>query len=301
MQIDLGAEGKLLAEVSWQPAGKQDHPALILFHGLEGSARSHYLIGISKKAFARGFHTVRVNMRNCGGTEHLSPTLYCAALSQDVLSVVRHLRDHHGIRDIYGMGVSLGANILLKFLGEQQNDGDRYLKAAAVISPPLDLALGARLLMEPSNWMYQRHFVKSLIQRLRRKSSFFPGIADIKRVEKIRTIWEFDDVVTAPHFGFASAEDYYRKASCGPLLREIRVPTLLIHSEDDPLIPLDPFLTSGIEKNPHLLPLLTRHGGHAGFMGSKPATDSDLDEYWAECRAVDFFVAHRRSAAAKVL
>ncbi len=290
MEFSLGKEGKILAEASWQPGCKPDYPALILLHGLEGSARSHYLIGISKKAFAAGFHTVRINTRNCGGTEDLTPTLYCAGLSQDVLAVVRQLKTL-GLSEIYACGVSLGANICLKFLGEQGSDASRYLRGAAFLSAPINLALGASRMEEPGNWIYQHYFVEKLIERMRRKTRLFPGIADMNRVERIRTIREFDDVVTAPHFGFGTAENYYRLASSAPLLKHIRVPTMIIQAKDDPLIPFEPFLTSGIEENPFLELLATEHGGHMGFMGVRPACATDQDAYWAECRAVQFLSA----------
>jgi uncharacterized protein len=297
MEFDLGKDGKIQAEASWQPGSKADSPALILFHGLEGSAQSHYIVGISKKAFAGGFHTIRLNTRNCGGTEHLTPTLYCAALSQDVLAVVQQLQQRLALPKIYACGVSLGANIVLKFLGEQGSEASRYLRGAAFLSAPIDLDLCARRMEEPRNWIYQHYFVEKLIQRMRRKTLLFPGIADMIRVERIRTIREFDDVVTAPHFGFGTAGNYYRLASSAPLLRDIRVPTMMIQAKDDPLIPFEPFLTSGIGDNAFLKLLATEHGGHMGFLGIRPACGIDQDAYWAECRAVQFLIALAQSNA----
>jgi predicted alpha/beta-fold hydrolase len=291
MEISLGSDGNILAEASWQTGTRAQAPALILFHGMEGSAKSHYMIGLSKKAFARGFHTVRVNMRNCGRTEQMTPTLYCAGLSQDVGSVVEHLRQHMGIEAIYAIGVSLGANVVLKFLGEMGSRGNGYLRAAAALSPPIDLAAGAKRIDESGNRIYQSQFVASLIRRLRRKVELFPGIADMQRIAHIRTIYEFDDVVTAPHFGYGRADDYYRLASSGPLLRNIRVPTLIIQAMDDPMIPFEPFRRSGIEDNPALHLLATRYGGHTGFLTLRRAHRDDFDCYWAESRIVDFLTA----------
>ncbi len=288
LEISLGNEGALLAEVSWQPGKKEGSPALILIHGLEGSARSPYMLGISKKAYARGFHSVRLNMRTCGGTEHMTPTLYCAGLSQDVHHTIVHLQGHFGIKDIYALGISLGGNVLLKFLGERADAGSGTLRAAAAMSPPIDLASGAKKLRERSNWIYERHFVAGLIKRMRRKAELFPGIADMKRVERIRSVYEFDDVVTAPHFGYGRAEDYYRLASSAPLLGRIRVPTLIVQAKDDPMIPFEPFERSGIEQNPYLRLLATRYGGHAGFLATRRTLPSDPDRYWAESRIVDF-------------
>jgi predicted alpha/beta-fold hydrolase len=289
IEIDLGKDGTIVAEASWQPGPRRAAPALFLMHGLEGSAQSHYVIGMSRKAFARGFHTIRVNTRNCGGTEHLTPTLYCAALSQDVGAILRHLRERCGVEEIYGAGVSLGANILLKYLGEQGPRAEMH--GAAVLSPPIDLGRGARKMEERRNWIYQRYFVKRLVERMRRKTALFPGIADMRRVERVRTIWEFDDLVTAPHFGFGTAANYYRLASSGPLLRTIAVPTLIVQAKDDPLIPFAIFQEFGIEENPALRLAVTDRGGHTGFLAARPATPTDLDSYWGECRVVDFLAA----------
>lgn len=287
-EIDLGKDGKLLAEVSWQPGMRERSPALFLMHGLEGSAQSHYLIGISKKAFAAGFHTIRVNMRNCGGTEHLTPTLYCAGLSQDAESIIRHLRQQCGVREIYAAGVSLGANILLKYLGEQGAVASSEIQGVAVLSPPIDLLRSAIKMLEPQNFVYQRYFVKRLKERIRRKLAFFPDIADIRSAERVRTIYEFDDVITAPHFGWGNAENYYRLASSWPLLKNVQVPTLIIQAKDDPMIPFDTFMTSGIQDNPWIRLVATDHGGHVGFLGWKPAGAADADAYWGECRVVHF-------------
>jgi predicted alpha/beta-fold hydrolase len=292
MEIDLGVDGRIVAEASWQPGDRARSPGLFLLHGMEGSAQSHYLVGTSKKAYARGFHVIRVNTRNCGGTEHLTPTLYCAGLSQDVGAIVDHLRRRCGIAMLYAFGVSLGANILLKHLGEQGCGARESIRAAAVLSTPIDLEAGARRIDKRSNWIYQRYFVSQLIQRMRRRLEFFPGIADMRRVQRIRTIYEFDDVVTAPHFGYGSADEYYRKTSAAPLLHNIRVPTLMIQAADDPLLPFDSFRDSGIEENPFLYLLATEYGGHAGFLTATRAHAADLDCYWAESRAVDFLMVY---------
>ncbi len=286
--IDLGKDGKLLAEASWQPGPKPASPALFLMHGLEGSARSHHIVGMSRKAYEAGFHTIRVNTRNCGGTEHLTRTLYCAGLSEDVHAVVRHLQDRLEIERIYAGGVSLGANIILKYLGEQGKSALSSVRGAAVMSPPIDLAAGVEALEKPQNWIYQRYFVGKLIERMRRKIAIDPQIGDMKRIERIRSIYEFDDVVTAPHFGFGSADNYYRMASSAPLLSNIRVPTLVIQAQDDPLIPFLPFQNPVIAKNPALVLLSPEHGGHTGFLEARKAGSSDRDGYWGESRAVQF-------------
>ena len=298
IQFDLEKDGKLSGEASWQPGEKQESPVLILFHGLEGSAQSHYLVGMSKKAYQSRFHTIRINTRNCGGTEHLTPSLYCAGLSQDIRAVTCQLRQRFGFDDIYAAGVSLGANILLKFVGETGDEARQPLQGVAVLSPPIDLLACALKMLEPQNWIYQRYFVRRLKERMRRKIVYFPEIADMRRVEQVRTIYEFDDVVTAPHFGFGTAKNYYRLASSAPLLEKIRTPTLIIQSQDDPMIPFGVFHQAGIENNPHIRLLPTDRGGHSGFLAARPATEQDQDCYWAESRVVQFlsWLAGRRGS-----
>jgi predicted alpha/beta-fold hydrolase len=287
LTIELGDAGQMIAEASWQPGPKPASPALILLHGLEGSARSHHIVGTSKKAYAAGFHAIRINMRNCGGTEHLTPTLYCAALSQDVLAIVRHLQEVLHIPAIYAAGVSLGGNMLLKFLGESGERGGQFLQGAAVMSTPIDLASGARAIGERRNRFYEKYFLRRLVARMERKAVLFPGIVDLEKVRRLQSIWEFDDIVTAPHFGFGKAENYYRLASAAPLLRNIRVPTLMIQSMDDPLIPFECYSKSGVDQNPFLRLLVTSCGGHAGFIAGRRC-GPDRDRYWAECRIVQF-------------
>ncbi len=288
VEIGLGNEGKLIAEVSWQPGSRSDAPLLILLHGLEGSARSNYLVGLSRKAFAGGFHTARVNTRNCGGTEHLTPTLYSAALSGDILYIVRHFREAFGIRSISAAGVSLGANILLKFLGEQGEQGSHYIQAAAVVSAPIDLDAAARKMDGPQSRFYQQYFLRKLIARMKRKAEIFPGVWDMREIARVRSIREFDDLVTAPHFGFGSADNYYRLASSGRLLDRIKVPTLMLQSKDDPLIPYESYCNGRIGHNSYLELVVTKYGGHAGFLQLHSKQSSDLDGHWAESRIVQF-------------
>ncbi len=286
VKISIGDEGELLGEMSWQPGPSAASPALFLLHGLEGSVNSGYMIGIGRKAYARGFHTLRVNLRNCGGTERLTPTLYCAALSRDVGSIARHLREKCGLERVYAAGVSLGGSLLLKHLGEEGEKAAEWIRGAAVMSVPLDLAAGVAKMEQGWNVLYGRHFVRRLVETLRRKAEFFPGIADMERVGRIRSLREFDDVVTAPHFGFRDAEEYYRLSSAGPKLGGIAVPTLIVQAQDDPIVPFESYGQFDVEGNPKLRLLATARGGHAGFYAA--SADGDPDRYWAESRLVDF-------------
>jgi uncharacterized protein len=267
----------------WQQE-REARPTLVLVHGLEGSAEARYVLGAAAKAWHAGFNVVRMNVRNCGGTAHLAPGLYHSGLTADLRGVTCELIERDGLPSVWWGGFSMGANHALKLAGELGEGAPPELKGVFAVSPPIDLEACAKDIMRPQNRVYERRFLRSLKRTLRRKEQFFPGLVDFARLDRARTLWEFDEVVTAPHFGFRDARDYYARASSLPYLGRIRVPTLIIHAEDDPFIPFAPFTHPSIAANPHLLLHATRHGGHVGFFGAPRAED----RFWAENRAVEF-------------
>lgn len=274
---------RVVAFCHWQ-AKKIAAPTLILVHGLEGSAEARYVCGTAMKAFRAGFNVVRMNVRNCGGTVRLSPGLYHSGLTDDLRGVTHELIERDGLQAIWWGGFSMGANHVLKLAGELGEAVPAQLKGVFAVSPPLDLEMCARDINRPENRLYEQRFLSSLKRTLRAKSQFFPGIVDLNRLARVRNLWEFDEVVTAPHFGFRDARDYYARASSGPFLARVRVPTLMIHAKDDPFIPFAPFTRLTIAANPNLHLHATEHGGHVGFFCAR----RDEDRYWAENRAVDF-------------
>lgn len=274
---------RIAAYCHWQ-ADTTSSPTLVLVHGLEGSCEARYVLGTAEKALRAGFNVVRMNVRNCGGTEHLAPGLYHSGLTNDLRGVTRELIERDRLSAIFWVGFSMGANHALKLAGEFGDEVPRELKGVCAVSPPLDLAACARDINRPENRVYEQRFLRSLKATLRRKERYFPGLVDFERLERVRNLWEFDEVVTAPHFGFRDALDYYMRASSGPYLARIRVPTLVLHAHDDPFIPsasFEPFLRAA---NPRVLLHQTRHGGHVGFY----STRRDEDHYWAENRAIEF-------------
>jgi predicted alpha/beta-fold hydrolase len=162
------------------------------------------------------------------------------------------------------------------------------LKAVAAVSPILEISECVHALERPENFLYQWNFVRDLKARMRRKGRYHPGRYDLSRLASIRTVREFDDVYTAPHFGFAGAEDYYQRASAMRVIDRIRVPALIITSEDDPFVPARAFLDPRVTANPAITLKLSSHGGHCGFVGAASAED---DGYWAETQIVDFVEA----------
>jgi predicted alpha/beta-fold hydrolase len=286
--FDVASDARVLAHCHWRDP-PWAHRTLIALHGLNSSSDAHYMRGLAAKAYARGMNVVRLNQRNCGGTEHLSAGLFHSGLTADVRHVLEELAAVDGISDITIAGYSLGGNLALKLAGEYGDGPPPTLRAVAAVSPILEISLCVHALERPENAVYQWNFVRDLKRRMRRKARFWPGRFDLSRLARIRTVRRFDDEYTAPHFGFADAEDYYHRASAMRVVNRIRVPALVITAEDDPFVPSAPFRDPAVVDNPHITLCLCRHGGHCGFVGPRGSGD---DGYWAERQIVDLAIRH---------
>ncbi|HWW74129.1 MAG TPA: alpha/beta fold hydrolase [Pyrinomonadaceae bacterium] len=276
---------RVLLRCRWQEERKSA-PTLLLLHGLEGSTESLYMLGTAQKAFRRGFNVVGMNMRNCGGTEHLAATLYHSGLTRDFARVLEEeLAGREGLSEIFVAGFSMSGNMVLRLAGEYGAGAPKELAGVAAVSPSIDLHSCADALESRANTLYRLSFVRNLRDRVRRKSRLRPGLYDTSALRRVRTIRQFDERYTAPHGGFHSASDYYDRTSSRAFIPAIRVPALIIHALDDPLIPAEPFRDPGIASNPEVLLVLTRGGGHVGFI-SAPARGED--RHWAENRVVEF-------------
>ncbi len=258
---------------------------MIALHGLESSSEAHYVRGLSDKAFAAGFNAVRLNQRNCGGTEHLSDGLYHSGLTGDPLAVMRELAEVDGLTRFAVVGYSLGGNLALKLAGDFGAHAPPELCAVCAVSPTMDLAVCVDALEERRNAIYQWHFVRNLKRRMRRKAAACPGRWSLEALGRIRSIREFDDAYTAPFHGFRDAADYYHRASAVRGIDQIRVPTLIITAADDPFVPPGPFKERALVRNPSITLKLTEHGGHCGFI-EQPR--EGYDGYWAEREIVEF-------------
>lgn len=266
-------------------------PAVILVHGLEGSAQSHYLLGLSRKFLAVGFDTIRMNMRNCGGTLHLSRTLYNAGLSADVIALARYLIKVRQYEEIYFVGFSLGGNMVLKAAAELANRNATWLKGVCAISPSIDLHACVDEIEKGFNRVYERNFLRGLKEKILAKNKLFPGKYETRGLKSIQSIRLFDDTYTAPDGGYSSVSDYYTRASSLPMVADIKVPAMVIAAKDDPIVPFSAFdsLTS---RNSLIKLLAPQHGGHAGFIGyDVTGRETPEDRYWAENQVVRFCVA----------
>ncbi len=282
--FDVEPGTRVLAHCHWQ-ATPSAHPALLALHGLEGSSSAHYMRGIADKAFARGFNVILLNQRNCGGTEALAAGLYHSGLTADADYVIREIARDDGVARIVVAGYSLGGNLALKLAGEYGDAAPPQLAGVGAVSPVMELADCVGALERRQNFIYQWNFVRGLKARMRRKGRSHPGSFAVDRVPEIRTVRQFDETFTAPHFGFESSADYYHRASAMRVIGQIRVPALVITAEDDPFVPVKPFRDPVIAANPHIRLVVTPHGGHCGFLSA--ANDSH-DGYWAERQIVEF-------------
>jgi predicted alpha/beta-fold hydrolase len=276
--FDVAPDARVLAWCYWQRR-PHERGTLLALHGLEGSAAAHYMQGLADKAWAAGLNVVLLNQRNCGGTEHLCTTLYHSGLVEDPAAVLRELRDVDGLSSFVVAGYSLGGNLALRLAGVLGEAALPHLRGVCAVSPTLDLAACVAALERPANVLYQWNFVRSLKARLRRKARLFPGLLDLSKLAAVRTVRDFDDLYTAPHFGFGDAATYYRLASARRVAGDIRVPTLILSAADDPFVPPEQFEAPEVRDNPNIRVVVTRFGGHCGFIAEPRNGD---DGYWAE-------------------
>ncbi len=282
--FEIEPDVKVLAHCRWR-RDRTKHSTCVIWHGMEGSIDSLYMRSTADKAFDAGFNVVRVNFRNCGGTEHLTPTLYHGGLSGDLRVVIDQLIANDGLKQIFLIGFSLGGNMLLKLAGEYGEDPPREVVAVCAVSPSVDLQASTDLILSKQNWIYHQRFVRSLKNRIRLKQKLFPNLYDLSRLARVRTIRDFDEEFTSLANGFANADDYYYRSSSIRVVENIRVPTLIIHAQDDPFIPFEPLQQKAFSENPYILLIATVHGGHVAFISS---ARNDEDRFWAENRAVEF-------------
>lgn len=291
--FDVDADARVLAHCHWQ-TGRERHPTLLLLHGLEGSSMAHYMGGLADKAWAAGWNVVRLNQRNCGGTESLSKGLYHSGLTHDPLFVLRELLAREKVTAVAVAGYSLGGNLALKLAGELGTSMPE-LKAVCAVSPVMDLGRCVEALERRANYPYQWNFVRNLKARMRRKASAFPETYDISSLGRVWTVRQFDEAFTAPHHGFRDATDYYFRASALRVIDRIAVPALILTAEDDPFVPPAPFRDASVTGNPHITVAVTPHGGHCAYVEQG---GDGYDGYWAEREVVRFATQQATAASA---
>lgn len=262
---------------------------VFLHHGLEGSSRSGYMISLAQCLLEAGFAVHRINMRSCGGTEHLTPTLYHSGLTQDVRLILERFRAG-GRGPCFLVGFSLGGNVSLKLAGELGEAARPLLAGVAAVSTPIDLHACVRRLAKLENRIYEKRFMRGLKARYRRRHLSDPKRFPIDGLESARTIFEFDDLFTAKAFGFGTAPNYYATQSALRFLDGIRLPVLMVQAEDDPLIPFELFRRPEISGNPHIRLLSVQAGGHLGFIAR------ERPRFWLDAILRDWMLELRNKA-----
>jgi predicted alpha/beta-fold hydrolase len=274
---------KILCHCHWQ-TDRCNALTVIIVHGLEGSSESQYMLGIASKGLAAGMNVVRMNQRNCGGTEGIAPTLYHSGRSRDVAAVAQNVIERDQISRLALAGFSMGGNLVLKLAGEWGKEGPAQFRAVAAVCPAMDLAASADALHLSSNRLYEYYFMWKLRRRLRTKARLFPDAFDPSRLRGVSTLREFDDKITAHYCGFEGAADYYARAAAANVVGRIAVPTFILHAANDPFIRILPETRAQILANPNITFLETADGGHCSFLAQP---DGD-DGHWAEQQVVDF-------------
>jgi hypothetical protein len=283
---------QVLCHCHWQPvAVRTARPTAIIVHGLEGSSDSQYVVGNANKLWRAGCNVVRMNMRNCGGTEALSPTLYHSGLSNDVLAVMNFFVERDGLQSMSLIGYSMGGNLVLKLAGELGTAAPAVLRSVIGVSPAVDLQPSADALHLPQNRLYELKFLHNLLRRFRRKAMLFPRAYDRNRATGIRSLREFDHRITALYSGFTSADDYYDRAAAARVLDRIAVPSLILHALDDPFVRLSAETRKKINANPKITLLESKNGGHCAFL-AQPDGAAGYDGYWAEHTLLRFLLDH---------
>jgi predicted alpha/beta-fold hydrolase len=272
-------------------------PRVLLLHGLEGTVRSHYAQGLLNEAARRKWGADLLIFRSCGSEPNRTRRFYHSGETTDAALVLERVSREYPTSPLAIAGVSLGGNVLLKFLGERGNDLPPQLKAAAAISVPFDLSRSSRRINRGFSRFYQQFFLNSLRRKAREKASRFPDLAPADKISGLRTLEDFDNLITGPLHGFRDAEDYYQQSSSLPRLKHIKLTTLLLSAVDDPMLP--PEVLDEVQdiarRNPALRLEFVQQGGHAGFIaGSRPWHPF----YYAEYRVGEFFAEQFQNASA---
>jgi uncharacterized protein len=261
-----------------------DPKAIVLLqHGLEGSALRGYALNVYHELRQFGIAAVGLNFRSCSGELNKAKRLYHSGETEDTRFIVRMLHERFPGAAIGAIGFSLGGNALLKYLGEESESV--RLKCAVAVSVPFDLGAGADHLDKSAmGRFYTRIFVKALVQKSQNKAELIADSCDFDRGLRAQSFREFDDAITAPLHGFAHADDYYERSSSAQFLPNIRIPTLLLHAQDDPFLPADSIPYANITRNSQLHAIITKTGGHVGFIHGTPVRP----RFWAEKTAARF-------------
>ena len=269
-----------------QASGGRSHTLAILSHGLEGDSERPYILGMVRALNRQGYDCLAWNFRGCGGEMNQTAGFYHSGATDDLHAVVEYALDK-GYERIFLVGFSLGGNLTLKYLGERDRIRSKKIEKAVVFSVPMDLKACSHAIIQRENAVYMHRFMRSLKPKVAQKAAAFPERIKLAESHLVRTLYDFDDLYTAPLHGFKNAEDYYRQCSSMFFVENITVPTLIVNAANDPIVPLKSLPVKKLENHPEVTLEITRDGGHCGF---RPAALRD-NIYWSEQRASAFFAS----------
>jgi predicted alpha/beta-fold hydrolase len=288
--IELPDGDGLVALESLPPGQPDFRPTAVLVHGLGGCAEASYVVRLSRRLLRLGARVVRINLRGAGDGFGLARGIYHAGRSDDLREVAAWVQRRTADEDspIAFVGYSLGGNLVLKFAAEAATLPVGGLDCVLAANPPIDLAGCAQEMLRPKNRFYDWNFVRWMRLTVGMLHRRFPELGD-PRLEGVRTLYDFDDLYTAPRNGFRSADDYYERCSLFEALARIHVPGLIVHAMDDPVVTYEPLLKT--ERSPDLELELLRHGGHLGYLSRKPWLG---DHRWLDARLATWLSEHWR-------
>jgi hypothetical protein len=269
-------------DLDWSYSKEKSSKLIILLHGLEGNGQRPYITGAAKLFNENGIDAVCINFRGCSGEENRFYYSYHSGATQDLVEVIEHAISNRNYSEIYLKGISLGANIILKYLGER-DEIPNQIKAAIAVSAPCSLKGASEELHTLKNKPYHDRFLKDLVKRLKLKQECFPDKITIKEVNSIKKLFDLDNVYTARAHGFKDALDYYYKCSSLQFLHNIKVPTLIINALNDSFLSSECFPVKEAKNNPNLFLEMPKYGGHAGFIDK-------ANVYYNEKRAIEFIL-----------
>lgn len=288
VQVDIHSH--ILIHCHWQPDPTNKY-TFILVHGLEGSSNSFYMTGLAKSILETQNNVVRVNLRSCGNTLHLTPGLYHAGQTKDLLCLIDFLIEQRGLNKFFLVGFSLGGNIVLKTATELEKRTS-FLKGICAVAPSIDLDLCVTALEKGFNCIYSVRFLRSLKRKVMKKHQLAPENFDISPLAQIKSIRQFDDIYTAREGGYLNASHYYREASSLSCLKNITVPTQIIAAQDDPFIPFEQFKNI---KTKYINLIAPKYGGHLGFIPDirNPIYRKTFN-YWLDNQVIHFCLRYSK-------
>jgi predicted alpha/beta-fold hydrolase len=271
-------EGKLALDCSFQKEKKA--PTLLIIHGLTGSSNSAYVERMSRHGYSDGFNIIRMNMRGCGNTINLTPSIYNAGQSSDLQATISYLiKNKH--EKIAIISYSLGGNLALKWAGEYKTP--KQVSSLTAISPVIDLEKAGNASELPENWLYKLKILTSLKSLIKKKNLHLPKLYDLTLLSDISSVKDFDTIYQTKKTGYKSIEEYYSRASAINYLKNISLRTLILTSKDDPLVPISSFYNKDLKNNKNITLTITNHGGHVGFLGK-----SKEERYWSDIQTLNF-------------